>query len=114
MGVNLNISFTKKSNINLIPTKVSGKDKIMVKTPDEFIKQIKLYFPNKFDNISASGNIIIIPRINNNESTLNSVWFEIYFGEIYHSMCYVKSSTIYKNLYSVDNNHKSNNKIIKL
>ncbi len=123
----ININFTKNSNISLIPTKVSGKEKIMIKTPDEFIKQIQLYFPNKFGNISAHGNIIIIPRIITNapefkdyeydseptNSQMNkSVWFEIYFGEIYHSLCYVKSSTIYNNLYSVDNNHKSNNKLI--
>lgn len=114
----ININFTKNSNISLIPTKVSGKEKIMIKTPDEFIKQIQLYFPNKFGNISACGNIIIIPRIITNSDNISdnltnkSVWFEIYFGEIYHSMCYVKSSMIYNNLYSVDNNHKSNKKII--
>ncbi len=123
----ININFTKNSNISLIPTKVSGKEKIMIKTSDEFIKQIQLYFPNKFGNISAHGNIIIIPRIitnapefkeyeydnePNNSQMNKSVWFEIYFGEIYHSLCYVKSSMIYNNLYSIDNNHKSNNKII--
>ncbi len=126
----ININFTKNSNISLIPTKVSGKEKILIKTPDEFIKQIQSYFPNKFGNISACANIIIIPRIitnapefkdyeyyidspNSPNSQINkSVWFEIYFGEIYHSLCYVKSSMIFNNLYSVDNNHKSNNKII--
>jgi hypothetical protein len=108
----INISFTKKSNISLIPTKISNKEKIMIKTSDEFIKQIKLYFPNKFDNISACGNIIIIPKINTYNDII-SVWFEIYFGEIYHSMCYVKSSMIYKNLYSNNNiNINNNNKII--
>ena len=114
-----NITFTKNSNISLIPTKVSGKDKIMIKTSDEFIKQIKLYFPNKFDNISAHGNIIIIPRIiidseSPDNITNKSVWFEIYFGEIYHSMCYVKSSMIYNNLYSINHNNHNNNKCKKI
>ena len=120
----ININFTKNSNITLIPTKVSGKEKILIKTPDEFIKQIQSYFPNKFGNISAHANIIIIPRIITNapefkdyeyeldtpNSQIKSVWFEIYFGEIFHSLCYVKNSMIFNNLYSVDN-HKSINKI---
>jgi hypothetical protein len=113
----ININFTKKSSITLIPTKASGKEQIMTKTPDEFIKQIKLYFSNKFNNISAHGNIIIIPRIITNapefkdyeydidypNSQIKSVWFEIYFGEIFHSLCYVKNSMIFNNLYSVNN-----------
>ncbi len=115
----INISFTKKSSINLIPTKTSGKEQITIKTPDEFIKQIKLYFPNKFDNINARGNIIIIPRIYSNTSdTLdtntinNSVWFEIYFGEIYHPLSYVKNSMIYKNLYSIKNDNYEKKTIV--
>jgi hypothetical protein len=109
----ININFTKKSNITLIPTKVSGKEQISIKTSDDFITQIKLYFPNKFDNISARGNIIIIPRINNSSEFKDSVWFEIYFGEIYHSMCHVKSS-IYKNLYSLNNNLNNNREYKKI
>ena len=103
----INLTFTKKSNVTLIPTKVSGKEQITIKTSEEFIKQIKLYFLNKFNNINACANIIIIPHIFN-----SSVWFEIYFGEIYHPMTFVKNSIIFNNLYN--SNNTNNNKTITI
>jgi hypothetical protein len=92
------INFTKNTLVDLIPTKVSNKPRIQIKTKDDFIQQLVSYYGNKFNGINAKANIILKPIILKNK---NLVWFEIEYAEISHSLCY-NSSNIYKKIYSCE------------
>jgi hypothetical protein len=94
----ISINFTDKSKVDLIPTKVSNKPRIHIKTKDEFYSQLISYYKNKFDGINAKANIILKPIILKQK---NLVLFEIDYAEVSHSLNY-NNSNMYKKLYSCD------------
>jgi hypothetical protein len=94
----ISVNFTDKSRVDLIPTKVSNKSRIHIKTKDEFYSQLISYYKNKFDGINAKANIILKPIILKQK---NLVWFEIDYAEVSHSLNY-NNSNMYKKLYSCD------------
>lgn len=102
------INFTNNSTINLIPTKVSEKQKIFIKTKEDFIPQIKNYYLNKFGGINANANIIVTPIILKDKK---GVWFEIYNGEIYHPCSHFKSG-IYNRMFKLEYKNEKNQIII--
>jgi hypothetical protein len=55
----ISVNFTDKSRVDLIPTKVSNKSRIHIKTKDEFYSQLISYYKNKFDGINAKANIVL-------------------------------------------------------
>ena len=92
------INFSSQSIVDLIPTKVSSKPQIQIRTKSDFSQQLLSYYGNKFGDINAKCYIILKPVI---LKQINLVWFEIEYAEVCHSLNY-KKSDIYKKLYSCD------------
>jgi hypothetical protein len=95
---NIPINITSKSVIDFIPTKLSCKPQIQIRTKEDFPKQLLSYYGNKFGDINAKCYIILKPVI---LKKVNLVWFEIEYAEVRHSLNH-QSACIYKNLRSCD------------
>ena len=95
------VNFTKNTKVNLIPTIISGKQKILVRDINNFMLNISEYYKNS----NLMTNIIIRPIILKN---FDYVWFEIIFADVFHKST-PNTGCIYKRIYSNSNSNSNSN-----